>query len=66
MTISLLADITVRVVTRITLPEGETVEQFKRRFADIYLHGAGKDGHLNKVDLGGGVEIHVGSVTIEN
>lgn len=51
--------ITVVAETTVTLEEGETVEQLKERYADIYLHGAGNDGHINKVDLGGESTIEV-------
>jgi hypothetical protein len=59
------ADITVKATARIRLADGETVDDFKnRRFADIYLHGYGEDGHINKIDLGGNVvSMHIGSVT---
>lgn len=57
------AEITVQTSTRIRLADGETVAQFKQRFADVYLHGAGDDGHIEKIDLGGMVTIKVGSVT---
>lgn len=43
------------VTTKIMLNEGETIEDLKNRNVDIYLHGAGENGHTNKVDLGGAV-----------
>jgi len=59
-----MADITVNVKTEIRLEDGETVAQFKERFADIYLHGAGEDGSWVKTDLGGDTTIEVGSIMI--
>lgn len=47
--------ITTSVVTEVELNEGETFEQFKTRDVDIYLHGAGEQGYLHKVDLGSSV-----------
>jgi len=62
-----MADITVHVKAEIKLEEGETVAQFKERFADVYLHGAGQAGYMNKQDLGGATSIEVGSITkVEN
>jgi len=61
--IYVMADITVHVKTELKLEEGETVAQFKERFADIYLHGAGEKGYLEKQDLGGDTQIKVGSIT---
>lgn len=51
--------IVATVETTILLGEGETVEDFKHRNVDIYLHGAGDNGHINKVDLGGDATIEV-------
>ncbi len=51
--------IKMEVTATVELAEGETVEQLKERYADIYLHGAGENGHINKVDLGGSAEIQV-------
>lgn len=45
------------VETTVTLAEGETIEDFKKREVDIYLHGAGENAWLNKVDLGGSATI---------
>ena len=58
-----MADITVKVKAEIKLGDNETVAQFKERFADVYLHGAGENGHMEKVDLGGDTTIEVGSIT---
>ena len=44
--------ITASIVTEIELEKGETVQDVKNRWVDIYLHGAGDDGSANKVDLG--------------
>jgi len=44
--------ITATVETTVLLAEGETKEQLIKRDVDIYLHGAGEDGHFNKEDLG--------------
>ena len=41
------------VETTVELAEGETIEEFKKRNVDIYLHGAGEKGWLDKEDLGG-------------
>ena len=57
------ADITVKAKAKIRLGDGETVAQFKNRFADVYLHGAGHGGYIEKIDLGGDTTIEVGSVT---
>jgi len=51
--------ITAVVETTITLKEGETVDSLKQRNVDIYLHEEGKNGHQNKVDLGGNAVIEV-------
>jgi hypothetical protein len=58
-------DITVRAKARIRLAEGETMADFKERNADIYLHGAGEEGYIEKTDLGGDIiEMNVGSFTV--
>lgn len=44
--------ITAKVKTTVTLAEGETINNVKDRFVDIYLHGAGEHGCINKEDLG--------------
>lgn len=46
-------EITVMVRDTIMIEDGETLEEFKNRTVDIYLHGSGENGHLDKVDLGG-------------
>ncbi|MCP3921312.1 MAG: hypothetical protein GY714_01875 [Desulfobacterales bacterium] len=49
-------EITIKIVaevkTIVTLEEGETLEDVKNRFVDIYLHGAGEHGYQDKEDLG--------------
>lgn len=45
--------ITATVTTTVTLDVGETLDDVAKRDVDIYLHGGGSDGHLNKEDLGG-------------
>ena len=44
--------ITAKVTARVLLEEGETEEQFKKRYVDIYLNSAGEHGFMNKQDLG--------------
>jgi len=44
--------ITATVSTTATLSEGETIEDLKQRWVDIYLHDSGMGGHTNKTDLG--------------
>jgi hypothetical protein len=51
--------ITAEVTTDVRLEKGETIEEFKQRAVDIYLHGAGKEGHLDKEDLGGNYKIEI-------
>lgn len=51
--------ITATVETTVELAEGETVEQLKERGVDIYLHGAGEKGWIDKTDLGGNYTIDV-------
>lgn len=46
LTIAAIASCTVN------LSEGETVDDVKNRFVDIYLHDAGEEGYFNKTDLG--------------
>ncbi len=41
-----------RVSATISLEDGETLQDVKARHVDIYLHGAGEQGHVNKQDLG--------------
>jgi len=40
------------VSATISLEDGETLQDVKARHVDIYLHGAGEQGHVNKQDLG--------------
>ena len=51
--------ITVSVRHTVELEDGETLEGFEERFADVYLHGAGENGHGSKEDLGGDTVIDV-------
>lgn len=51
--------ITATVETTVDLFGGETIEDLKLRNVDIYLHGAGEDGHTNKEDLGGNATIEI-------
>lgn len=51
--------ITATVEAIVEMEEGETVEDFKYRNVDIYLHGAGNLGHINKTDLGGNATIEI-------
>lgn len=44
--------ITATVETTVKLAENETIEQFKTRNVDVYLHALGDEGYMNKVDLG--------------
>jgi hypothetical protein len=44
--------ITAQVITTVNLAENETLEDFKNRYVDIYLHGPGEDGCCNKRDVG--------------
>jgi hypothetical protein len=53
------AEITVTVRHKVKLAEGETVEDFKNRLADVYLHGTGEYGSSDKSDLGGETKIKV-------
>lgn len=45
--------ITAEVEAEVQLEHGETFEDFKERPVDIYLHGHGENGYLDKTDLGG-------------
>jgi hypothetical protein len=51
--------ITATVIATVNLEEDETLAQFKERNVDIYLHGAGEEGHVTKVDLGGEATIEI-------
>ena len=51
--------ITVTVETTIKLEDGETKDTVTNRLADIYLHGAGENGHRDKEDLGGDTVIEI-------
>ena len=51
--IKIEAIVTTTIDTETDLAEGETIEDFcENRHIDIYLHGAGEDGHSMKEDLG--------------
>lgn len=56
-------EITVVVEKTIILEEGETIEDFQARTADIYLHGSinrpQDERHIDKEDLGGKTTITV-------
>lgn len=54
-------EVLITVYTRhtIVLEEGEKREDVTKRIADIYLHGAGEDGHSNKEDIGGDSVIEI-------
>lgn len=45
-------EITAKVKTTLTIYNDETLEDLQSRDVDIYLHGAGPDGYINKQDLG--------------
>ena len=51
--------IVTKVITEVQLEDGETLQDLKNRKVDIYLHGQGEDGHINKVDLGGDATIEI-------
>lgn len=51
--------ITATVKTTVELEDGETLDDLRGRNVDIYLHGAGKNGHITKTDLGGDATIEV-------
>jgi hypothetical protein len=53
--ISIVATVTAEVELR----EGETTEDLKKRYVDIYLHDAGQNGYNNKTDLGGSAVIEI-------
>jgi soluble P-type ATPase len=59
--------ITAKVSARVKLEKGETIEQLKERYVDIYLHSAGENGHVEKQDLGAeSWDIEVEKVHIDN
>ena len=49
---SIVIEITATTLARVELGDGETVDDLCSRHVDIYLHGAGETGSMNKVDLG--------------
>jgi len=53
----MIATITVTAKVPVELEGDETVEDFKNRQADIYLHGTGENGEQNKIDIGGSTTI---------
>jgi hypothetical protein len=44
--------ITAQVTTSVQLAAGESLEDLKERYVDIYLHGPGEDGCYDKRDVG--------------
>jgi len=44
--------ITATVTATVELDKNETIENIKERYVDIYLHGYGEKGHIDKIDLG--------------
>lgn len=44
--------ITAQVTTSVQLSAGESLDDLKERYVDIYLHGPGEDGCYNKRDVG--------------
>lgn len=50
--------VTIYAAISAMLDNDESIEDFKKRNVDIYLHGSGELGYQNKEDLGGDL-IHV-------
>jgi hypothetical protein len=45
-------EITAKVKTSVTVYDNESLDDLQNRDVDIYLHGAGEHGYMNKKDLG--------------
>ena len=56
-------EVTVTARTTIQLEDKEDVMSLVNREADVYLHGEGEYGYINKMDLGGDTKIAVLKVT---
>ena len=44
--------ITAQATTSVQLSAGESLDDLKERYVDIYLHGSGEDGCYDKRDVG--------------
>jgi len=47
--------IIAETTTTIVLEDNESIDDALNRNVDIYLHGRGENGHVNKTDLGGDI-----------
>lgn len=77
MTKTVEITITAQVTTSVQLSAGESLDDLKERYVDIYLHGPGEDGCYDKRDVGankwtittnpegGTVEVSAGCLTHE-